>query len=151
MGAKPIATGYANEVKWAIFRRESRTFKDVDLGTAPERHIATDRQMEFEYTPFLQPLGDAERSHCEKLAAWWDEVQQRRNEKMGGGVIHHIGNDSTASLPAGSALTPTRKRRHQLVKEVDHNLQPFFDCTVEVRILLAAQMHTSHRYSRFGI
>ena len=137
MGAKPIATGYANEVKWAVFRRESRTFGEVDLGTAPERHIAKDRQMEYEYTPFLQ-LGEAEQVHCEQLAAWWDEVQQRREEKLGGGVVHHIGNDSTSSLPAGSALTPTRKRRHQLVKEVDHSLQPFFDCTVEVRILLAA-------------
>lgn len=123
------ATGYANEYKWKIFRHSSRSFNDGDLGDAPLSHPVPGRGAE--YTPFLT-VGDVEKEHCETLLMWWDEVQQRRKEKLNS-VVTYIGNDlpsDVSTLASGSK--PRAKRQHQLIQDVDPDVMAYFNCTVEV-------------------
>ncbi|VDC06675.1 unnamed protein product [Peniophora sp. CBMAI 1063] len=126
--SKLSATAYSDQFKWALFGRQSRSFCEIDLDDAPKSHIVKDNHVETEYTPFLV-VAEEERAHCEKLAAWWDEVQQRRAEKRG--VVQHIGDDPVPlSTPGPSSRPP--KRKHQLIKDVDYRIMPYFDCTVEI-------------------
>lgn len=92
--------------------------------------MAKDHDIEYEYTPLIHNVGDVEQLYCEKLGAWWDEVQQRRKEKQG--VVQHIGDEPLPSTPTGSGFGQPQ-RRWQLIQDARLHPMKFFDCTIEVR------------------
>ncbi|KZV73378.1 hypothetical protein PENSPDRAFT_648917 [Peniophora sp. CONT] len=125
--SKLVATGYANEFKWAIFRHSSRLFDAGDRGDAPLSHSVAG----YDYTPFLTVSAE-EQGYCEKVLDWWDEVQQRRKEKLGT-VVTYIGEDSTSGAYSSASGSKRPLRRcHQLVQDVRPDVMPYFDCTIEI-------------------
>jgi hypothetical protein len=103
-----------------------------DKAGAPESEALADG-FGYEFSPFWTPKG-VELTQCLRLADWWRAVLKVVQNTVG--EVHQIGSGNGYSKP---------RRIHRLISEASPDLPPsgFFDCTVEVNIIVFVE-HYNH-------